>query len=438
MKKYSTLIIIFIFSAIFVNTVSSFSDTLLEGETKTYFIEDYEYEIKLKYVTKWRDSGYPYATRFELNGKPIDIRQEGGSQKIGGTIFTVDKIHFKESPEASSAEFTVDKQENCGNNMCVGEENCISCPQDCGCKSGYVCSRKICKLYTGCGDNECNRYETCNEDSCCDGKTTNFDIDNKNCGVCGNVCNENYICEEGTCVFNIKDELSYYPQFFVKNNNLDVVIVVGDKAPSSHVIAQTQVALSLSSYSIRHTGKAAERLTMLASEIDDIDNFDIISVGNACDNEVSAEILENPEPCNNLERGEATIEIYKSKRNKAHIVLNAYSDEGVKKAAEVLSRYLSYNLKGNKFIIDVDELEVEIEETQETEQGNEEDERQKIIEELNEKISSQEKKIEEKEILEEETIENEGIKIEAKEPQQTTTEGNLIKKIAAWFFSLFK
>jgi len=338
----------------------------------------------------------------------------------------------------------------CGDGICSrGPENCNTCPQDCGCESGYNCYSSNCvdyrlsaggKVDAGCGDNECNRWwrETCYEDNCCGGKTVDFNNDNNNCGICWNACKEDYACEQGICVFNIKDDLSHYPKFFIRNDKLDVGIIVGDKAPSTHVLAQTQVVFSLSDYIYRRTGVPTKGLAMLASEIEDIDNFNIISIGNACDNEVTAKILENPEPCNNLESGEATIELYNSKSNKVHIVLNAYSDEGVKKAADVLSRYISFDLNGNKFTVDVDELEVEMEETKETDQSksdedtDEDDGRERIIDELNKKISSQEKKIEEKEDLVEETI------IGDKKPQQIAKEeDNLIKKVISWFLSLF-
>ena len=146
----------------------------------------------------------------------------------------------------------------------------------------------------------------------------------------------------------------------VHDNKLDVVIVVGDKASSSHVIAQTQLMLSLSDYLFRRTSAIAKGNALLASEVNDIEHLNVISLGNACINPISARILGNPEPCNNLKLGEATIEVYKSRNNKAHIVLNAYSDEGVKKAAEVLSRYHNYNLKGNRFVLEVDEKESDV------------------------------------------------------------------------------
>ena len=221
-------------------------------------------------------------------------------------------------------------------------------------------------------------------------------------------------------VFVSAKDLSDYPDFFIDDDNLDVIVVVGDKAHSSHAIAQSKIVLSL-------TNLVSERvlgIAKLASEVDGIDDFNIISVGNACDNNMSAKILGNPEPCNNLESGEATIEFYEN--DKIHIVLNAYSDEGVKKAADVLSSYFSYDLNGNKFNIEVDEIEDAV-----LELDNEEDERQKIIEELNEKLSSPEvEESSEKEIIEDEEI-DEGPKPILKE------EDDWVKKIISWFRSLF-
>ena len=112
----------------------------------------------------------------------------------------------------------------CGDGICASQEYCWSCPEDCGCQSGYNCGSTGCidyrlrdgkKIDAGCGDSQCDSYwkETCYEDNCCGGKTIDFSKDNKNCGVCWNACKENYACEQGICIFNIKDDLSYYPQF---------------------------------------------------------------------------------------------------------------------------------------------------------------------------------------------------------------------------------
>lgn len=447
MKKYFLLIFVFVISISLVNATTSISGVLSEGETKIYHLSNMDPEITLEIVYKHTHTEVPYyEAYFIIDGRRGGYRQ-GRSYLFDGVIFEVDEVDFKEPPDISTAKFTISVQEKCGNNICSpGLENCYSCPQDCGCKSGYNCYARKCIGYlpcggkecdVGCGDGNCDSFfkEVCYEDNCCNGRNINLDNDNNNCGACWNTCKEDYVCEQGECVLNIKDDLSYYPKFLIRNNNLDVTIVVGDKAPPSHVIAQTEIALSLS----RKVTTPTSDIAKLASEIDDVDNLNIISIGNACVNEVSAEILGNPEPCKNLEAGEATIEIYKSKGNKAHIILDAYSDEGIKKVAEALSKYHNFNFKGNKFILEVDEKEIN-EETSKYETI--EEEKGEIEEKVTEEEYIEEIEIVKKAEIKEEEKETNKIKeeeIQSNEPEPTIKqEENLINRVILWFFSLFK
>jgi len=219
--------------------------------------------------------------------------------------------------------------------------------------------------------------------------------------------------------FTYAQDLSEYPDYFIDEDELNVVIVVGDKAPATHVLAQTRIALSLSSLvTIRSVN-----LTKLASEIDEI-NQNIISIGNACDNEVSARILQIEDPCD-IEPGNAKIELISN--NFVHIVLNTYSDEEIKKAAEVLSNYEDYDLEGNVFEIEGIET-VSEEEPREKSIGIIEDD--ETVPELfqEDEISETE---EEKEAFEQLEFEEEG-------PQPILREeDDIIKKIIAWFLSLF-
>ena len=153
---------------------------------------------------------------------------------------------------------------------------------------------------------------------------------------------------------------SEYPDFFIKDGKLDVVIVVGEKAPSSHVLAQTQVALSLSS----NVAEKPVGLTKLDNEVGEINETNLISIGSACVNRVTKEILNDPEPCDkDLVPGKATIQIFETE-DRVHIVLNAYSEEGIRRAARVLADNKRYNLDGNLVTLDVDEKEA-IESTEE-------------------------------------------------------------------------
>ena len=73
-------------------------------------------------------------------------------------------------------------EEECGNGLCAGEENCTSCPQDCGCPAGTKCAAGECVCQPSCNGKQCG------DDGC--GGT---------CGACGagKVCVD-YECVDGT------------------------------------------------------------------------------------------------------------------------------------------------------------------------------------------------------------------------------------------------
>ena len=73
------------------------------------------------------------------------------------------------------------------------------------------------------------------------------------------------------------DLFEFPSPFAVENDHLDTIFVVGDSAPSSDVVAQTNIALALTGYA----GVATLGTTKLASEVDTLDQ-NIISIGTPC------------------------------------------------------------------------------------------------------------------------------------------------------------
>ena len=147
-------------------------------------------------------------------------------------------------------------------------------------------------------------------------------------------------------------DLGGYPEFFLEDDAPNVIIVVGDKAPASHVLAQTKIALSLGT----EFGQPLSDSNKLASDVGEVEDLNIISIGNACDNNVTARILNNPEPCDKYTKeGKGVIQIFESENEKVHIILSSDSEEGIKEAAETLANFDDYTFSGNSYEIDAEE-----------------------------------------------------------------------------------
>jgi len=97
----------------------------------------------------------------------------------------------------------------CGDSICSLNEDCNSCPTDCGCKNGEVCSSVgVCKNAEVCGDEICSEQEKTN-DNCC--------------GDCG--CKDSSICNKITQKCQVKivisnDTINRLTQEYLTKNNL--------------------------------------------------------------------------------------------------------------------------------------------------------------------------------------------------------------------------
>lgn len=239
-------------------------------------------------------------------------------------------------------------------------------------------------------------------------------------------------------------DLSNYPDMFVKDGNFSAVIVVGDKAPASDVIAQSNLVQFFGGY----LGKSLVGSTKLSSEINTL-NQNIISIGSPCHNPTSAEIMGNPHKCDNwLEPGKAIVIMYGYK-DYAYMVIEGYSDKGTKDAVEYLIRQKKGSLRSSSILIDIDEPKPEINEStlkEKIEEKKEENitadiekEKEKLISQLKEKIANNSKEpsknatsptiVKSKENVP--IVQKQAIKADKKET-------NVIKRILNWFVSLFK
>lgn len=242
-------------------------------------------------------------------------------------------------------------------------------------------------------------------------------------------------------------DLSNYPDMFVKDGNFNAVIVVGDKAPASDAIAQSNLA----SFFVSHLGKSLIGYTKLSSEIGSL-NRNIISIGSACHNNVSWMIMGYPTQCDRwLEPGKAIILLYGYK-DYTYMVISGHSDKGTRDAVEFLINQKEGSLSGSNLLIDVNEPKPQINESnvnQKTTEKKEEDvsvnieeEKEKIALELNKRIANKSEdssKMTTSSIGSSTNKSKDNILTEQKQAIKTEQkeEVGIIKSIRDWFKKLF-
>ncbi|MEM4239862.1 MAG: hypothetical protein QXM31_02355 [Candidatus Woesearchaeota archaeon] len=128
-------------------------------------------------------------------------------------------------------------------------------------------------------------------------------------------------------------DLGIYPSFFMDGANFktNFITIIGDEAPSSYVVA-------VSNLMARTPGNKPIGFSMLASEIKDLSRYNAIIVGNACNNEVVARLLNNPSPCESapLPHNKGLIRLYESQNGNKAILVAGKTDSLVIAAVNVL------------------------------------------------------------------------------------------------------
>lgn len=136
--------------------------------------------VQSQHLPKWLQN--PLSRRLALVGLAAVI---GGG--VGEALYR----HF--SPGQSPIKGPPDTPAKCQegtilcNNLCIStnidQNNCGRCGN--ACSSGMICSSGIC---------------VCSSGTDCNGTCINTSSDNSNCGSCGNTCSSGMICSNGTCV----------------------------------------------------------------------------------------------------------------------------------------------------------------------------------------------------------------------------------------------
>ena len=196
-----------------------------------------------------------------------------------------------------------------------------------GCQGGInSCGDGICSYGEECAA-DCGNYNVTDEES---PETepieeTNATIEPEDTGMDERQAEET---EEEMFVITAEPadyDLKNYPDMF----SGDTIIIVGNEAPASDVVSATYIQNSLG-------GKVK---SVLASEIDDISGKNIVSVGNACNNRITAEIIGNPKDCMaGLEEGVGRAAIYKN-GDKLAIVIDGYSSVDIRRAAKLMEEH---------------------------------------------------------------------------------------------------
>ena len=236
---------------------------------------------------------------------------------------------------------------------------------------------------------------------------------------------------------NVYAASSDFPDVFIDSGKFNGIIVVGNQASASDVIAQS----NLVQFFIEYTGTTIKGTTKLSSEVSDL-NQNIISIGSPCINPVSASILNNPGPCDKgIVPSKPIIKLFKTNEF-YHMVIAGYTDKETRQAiTDIVNGNITIHIESvPKGEAKPQEEAEQKEETKadEPEIGME-SEKQKMIEELNKKISenkfSENKSHEIRQEFQVNDSTKQKIEKTAKQKKETKS---IVDRLIKWISSLFK
>ena len=163
-------------------------------------------------------------------------------------------------------------------------------------------------------------------------------------------------CLSSATVFSY--DLSKLEDTFVKDGKVTAYVVVANKGSASDALAQLEI--------ITYLGKFSDESTVgiekLVSDIDDIYERDIISIGNPCVNNVTKDIMDYNGDCN---FDEGLMQFY-NKNNKNQLVIFGPSDKSTRAAVKSIT---NKEVEGEKKVIELTaEEKLEIKQEQEMEE----------------------------------------------------------------------
>ncbi len=194
---------------------------------------------------------------------------------------------------------------------------------------------------------------------------------------CDPECAEGYTCNEGVC--ESEDEyvlecanvelatsatLADYPNMFDDGSgNYNGILVVGAHAGAENIIAITNIAASIQSALSEAISVDA---TKLDDEVSNIEDYNIIAVGNPCDNSVVREILCVDTSIDNVceytptysgdfngitvPSGFAYIGLFESSSRHYQLIVSSQDDMDRRYAGEILANFGDYSFSGTQMV----------------------------------------------------------------------------------------
>lgn len=270
----------------------------------------------------------------DVNGK-IRTLPPTETWKAGGLAIKIVETYYASIKEERAATLAIVKSYLSPTPIPIGETEQITSK----CNFNDVCELGE---SSSCGDCNFAPGWSCNHNDVCESGEPN-----RECDDCVGIIPISEVKIQSTQQVEISNvgllhgDLMYYPKFFAeipRNRELGVYIVVGDSAPASDILAATEIGDNIED--ALEMDADPFLVSDVGTKISESNNY--IVVGNDAVKGLDVENLLKLEP---LKKGEGLIQVFKD-RIYTIVTVTGYSDADTRNAAEVLSKWQQYSLRG--------------------------------------------------------------------------------------------
>lgn len=143
-------------------------------------------------------------------------------------------------------------------------------------------------------------------------------------------------------------DLSEFPNFFIKDNNANVVIIVGKAARADDVLGAIDVVVALQ----QRVGNKKLDIAKMDDEIKILSEQNSIVIGGPCANSAAAKLKGYPDNClKGFEVGKGYIELYEFDNGNIAMLIAGTAAIDTRRATRVVSNYKDYKLTGKQMVI---------------------------------------------------------------------------------------
>jgi len=143
-------------------------------------------------------------------------------------------------------------------------------------------------------------------------------------------------------------DLKNFPQMFIKNDQIDAIIVVGRSAKAEDVLGSVDVSVMLQN----EVNVKQATMAKLDNEVGSLSAYNSIVIGGPCANSAAAKLLDYPKNClEGYDVGKGYIKLFEWSNGNIAMLVAGTTAIDTRRTTHILANYDEYNLTGTSLVV---------------------------------------------------------------------------------------